>query len=128
MNLRELAEADLAITLEDGLTGFGWPVTLTTPAGVQVNVTAQSNDISLMVDPQTGVLVSGRQASATVRISTLYAQGVSALPFGEPRRGAKPWLAQFNDINGQSFTFKVVNGEPDRALGVIVLLLEAWQA
>lgn len=128
MNLRELAEADLAITIEDGLTGFGWPVTLTTPAGVQVNVTAQSNDISLMIDPQTGVLVSGRQASATVRISSLYAQGLSVLPVGVPGRNAKPWLAQFNDINGISCAFKVANGEPDRALGVIVLLLEGWEA
>lgn len=127
MNLRELAEADLATTLEDGLAGFGWPVTLTTPAGAVVNVTAQSNDISLMVDPQTGVLVSGRQASATVRISSLYAQSVSVLPFGEPRKGAKPWLVQFNDINGLPYTFKVVTGEPDRALGVVVLLLEAWK-
>lgn len=128
MNLRALAEADLATTLEDGLTGFGWPVTLTTPAGVQVNVTAQSNDISLMIDPQTGVLVSGRQASATVRISSLYAQDLSVLPVGLPGYKQKPWLAQFNDINGISYAFKVANGEPDRALGVIVLLLEGWEA
>lgn len=127
MNLRALAEADLAITLEDSVSGFGWPVTLTDPNGVSVAATAQSNDISLMVDPSTGQFVTGAQAAATLRISTLYAAGITKLPYGEQDTSKKPWLVTFDDINGKPYTFKVFSGQPDRTLGIIVLLLEGWK-
>lgn len=126
MNLRMLAEQDLATTLEDGVTGFGWPVILTTPDGEVVKITAQSNDISLTVDPQTGVVVSGRQASAVVRISTLTAEGV-CIPVGVAKRDARPWVVQFTDINGGDNAFKVTDSFPDRTLGIVVLHLEAWK-
>lgn len=128
MNLRALAEADLAVTLEDAVGGFGWPVTLTDPNGVSAQVTAQSNDVSQLIDQDTGVAISGRRASAVVRISTLTAAGLSTLPTGVAQRGKRPWTVQFDDINGSPYTFKVTTGDPDRALGVVVLLLEAWSA
>ena len=123
VNLRVLAEADLAFTLEDGVTGFGWPVTLTAPTGEAYNVTAQSNDIGQMVDPQTGMMVSGRKATAVVRISTLIAKGATVLPRGVASRAEKPWLVAFSGN-----TFKVTYADPDATLGVLSMQLEAWKA
>ena len=126
MNLRELAEADLAITLEDGVSGFGWPVTVTDPSGAALAMTAQSNDVAQVIDPDTGQAVSGRSASATLRISSLTAGGLG-LPVGVADTTTKPWLVQFDDINGNPHLFKVVDGDPDRALGVVVCHLEAYE-
>lgn len=126
MNLRELAEADLAVTLEDDVSGFGWPVTVTDPAGTSLPMKAQSNDVAQVIDPDTGQAVSGRSASATLRISTLTA-GSLGLPVGVADTSTKPWLVQFDDINGNSHIFKVIEGNPDRALGVVVCLLEAYE-
>ena len=126
MNIRMLAEADLAITLEDSATGFGWPVKLTDPAGVEyLNLTAQADDISQIVDPDTGTVVSGRKAAATLRQSTLKARGIGEIK-GVADTTRKPWLATFDDIGGTAYTFKVEYADPDRTLGTITLVLGAW--
>ena len=128
MNLRELAEADLAFTLEDGAFGFGWPITITTPAEVVSNpLTGYSNDISQVVDPDTGMLVSGRVATVALRISSLTADGL-AIPHAIASKTQRPWLITFDDINGQTYTFKVKQSNPDRGLGVVTLILENWSA
>ncbi len=33
MSIRQLAESDLGLILEDEATGFGWPITVTDPSG-----------------------------------------------------------------------------------------------
>lgn len=125
MNIRQLAEQDLSVTLEDAETGFGWPVILTDPDGVSVNITAQSNDVSQIIDPDTGVAVSGRQCAAVMRLSSLYALGVG-IPKGVPEPDRTPWLVQFPDINGIPYTFKVEYSDPDRTLGTVTLILGVW--
>ena len=68
MNIRALAESDLATTLEDSATGFGWDVILTSPDGLSsTDLKCQSSDISQMFDAETGELVSGRRAAAAFR-------------------------------------------------------------
>lgn len=125
MGLRSLAEADLGIILEDKTTGFGWPITVTDPAGVSAGFTGFSDDISSVFDPDTGTMVTGRSASAALRISSLTLAGF-ALPVGIADASVKPWLIQFDDINGSPWTFKVSEATPDRTLGMIVLKLEAY--
>lgn len=127
MNLRQLAEQDLAVTLEDSDTGFGWPVTLTDPSGFtgSSNLTAQSNDISQIVDPDTGTAVSGKQSAAVLRLSSITAAGF-AEPKGIADSSKKPWLVTFDDINGTSYKFKVEYADPDRTLGTITLILGGW--
>ncbi len=127
MSLRQLAESDLGLILEDGVTGFGWPITITDPSGSTGTgpLTGFSDDIAQIIDPDTGQAVSGRLASVAIRISTLTAAGL-ALPQGIADAGIKPWLVQFDDINGNPFTFKVAQSNPDRALGLITLLLELY--
>lgn len=128
MSLRLTAESDLAVILEDDVMGFGWPITLTDPAGTAVNLTGFSNDISQVIDPDTGQLVSGRLASAALRLSSIYAAFPgSGLPRGIADTGSKPWLVTFDDINGNSYNFKISKSNPDRALGILTLILEAYE-
>lgn len=125
MSLRDLAEADLAFILEDSVTGFGWSITLTDPAGQVGAFTGFSNDIAQAIDPDTGQVVSGRSASVSLRISSLTAGGFG-LPRGIADASIKPWLVAFDDINGGAHTFKVQASDPDRTLGVVNCILEAY--
>lgn len=126
MGLRNTAERDLGAILEDSAYGFGWPITITDPDGsTSTDLVGFSTDISQIIDPDTGQVVSGRLASVGLRISTLQAQGFD-LPRGVHDAASKPWLVAFDDINGTPYTFKVRQSDPDRALGLIVCILEGW--
>lgn len=126
MSLRDIAEQDLGAIVEDGVFGFGWPISITDPAGTVGNLTGFSNDISQIIDPDTGEMVSGRAASAVVRISSLTENGLG-LPKGIADSDSKPWIVEFNDINGSSHKFKVSRSNPDRALGILSMMLEAYE-
>lgn len=129
MNLRQLAEADLAVTLEDNSNGFGWPIKVTDPDGF-VNskpLYGMSNDIGLMIDPDTGTAISGRFATVTLRISSLISAGFSTLPRNISDKNLKPWLMSFDDINGNNHVFKVKSSMPDRGLGILSVTLEAYK-
>jgi hypothetical protein len=125
MGLREVAEEDLLIIMEDDDIGFGWPITLTDPADVSVNLVGFSDDISQVIDPDTGQAVSGRLASVALRISTLLTTGIG-LPQGIADLNSKPWRVTFDDINGTSHIFKISQSNPDRALGVVTCVLERY--
>lgn len=126
MSLRVIAESDLGAILEDSVTGFGWPITITDPAGNVGALTGFSDDIAQVIDPDTGQAVSGRLASVALRVSSLESEGLG-LPQGISDTSSKPWIVQFSDINGNAFTFKVSQSNPDRALGVVVCLLELYE-
>lgn len=126
MNLRQQAENDLGFILEDNLAGFGWPITLTDPNGTSSPLTGASNDISQVIDPETGVVVSGRSASVALRVASIFEAGFNSLPIGVADSSSKPWLVQFNDINGNSHTFKIIQTNPDRTLGIVTCILEAY--
>lgn len=125
MGLRELAERNLGAILENSASGFGWPITVTNPAGSTESFTGFSNDISQVIDPDTGQIVSGRAASVALRISSLAAKGF-AIPYGVADQSSKPWIVSFDDINGNPYTFKVRQADPDRTLGMVVAILEAY--
>ena len=126
MNLRELAEADLAATIEDNSSGFGWPVTLTAPNGDAAEVMAFTSDISMVVDPDTGQAVSGRTATVFFRISTLTAKGIG-MPRAVSQSDRRPWLVEFDDINGTPHKFKVLAADPDRTLGILPCTLGLYK-
>jgi len=126
MNLRQQAEADLGLILEDGISGFGWPITLIDPAGTVGVFTGFSDDIAQVIDPDTGQAVSGRLATIALRLSSIYSAGFT-IPQAIADTGSKPWIVQFNDINGTTYQFKIAQSNPDRALGVVVCILEFYQ-
>jgi len=121
MGLREIAENDLGMILGD-TNGFGWAIVIIDPSEVSYSRTGFSNDISQVIDPDTGQAVSGRRASVAIRISDL-----PELPVAIANTASKPWIVKFNDINGNNFTFKVIESNPDRALGVVTCLLEFYE-
>ena len=85
-----------------------------------------SNDISQVIDPDTGQIVSGRLATVVLRTSSLIAAGLGQ-PVGVSDASSKPWVVGFDDINGTSYKFKVKESNPDRALGLVVCVLEAYE-
>ena len=126
MNLRMLAEQDLGFIVEDETTGFGWPITLTDPDGNSGTFTGLSDDIAQVIDPETGQAVSGRMASIALRIATLMEQGFG-IPKGIADAAVKPWVVEFDDINGNPYKFKISESNPDRALGLVTCLLEVYR-
>ena len=126
MGLRELAEADLAVTLEDAATGFAFAISVTDPAGTVAPLNGQSNDVGQAIDVETGQIVSGRIASVVLRLSSIAAAGLVGIPQGIQDGTSKPWIIRFDDINGNAFDFKVAESFPDRALGVVACRLENW--
>lgn len=126
MGLRELAEQDLGFILEGDEAGFRWPISITDPNGTTVSdLYGFSDDIAQIIDPDTGQAVSGRSASVAIRIFTLQDAGLG-VPQGVADASQKPWLISFEDINGNSFDFKISQANPDRALGVVACLLELY--
>ena len=125
MGLRSIAEQDLGLILEDTTTGFGYPITITDPAGTVGALTGFSDDIAQVIDPDTGEMVSGRLASIAVRIALLTEKGLG-VPVGIADAAIKPWIVEFDDINGNPHKFKVSQSNPDRAAGLVTCLLELY--
>jgi hypothetical protein len=111
--------------LEDSAAGFGWPITVTDPAGLSATLTGLSNDISSTIDPETGVAVTGRVASVAIAIASLTAAGLS-VPRAIAERGSKPWRVRFNDVAGAPHEFKVREATPDFGLGIVTCTLEPY--
>ena len=126
MGLREQAETDNRAILNDSVNGFGFFISLTNPDGVVAPLTGFSNDISQLIDPDTGQAVSGRMASVALNINDIITAGLT-LPVAIADSAGKPWLITFNDINGNTNTFKILKSNPDRAIGMIVCILEFYK-
>lgn len=125
MSIREQAAADARAAIGDA-EGFGWPCTVTSPAGTSAALYGLSTDVSLSIDPETGMPVSGRRASVTFAMAHLTTAGL-ALPAGIADETSKPWTVAFDDVEGRTYTFKVAESAPDRAIGVVVCILEAYR-
>lgn len=125
MGLRELAESHLAITTENRDLG-AWDISVKDPADKEESLTGLSTDIAQIIDPDTGMVVSGRMASVALRISTLVSLGFTSLPVGIAESAQKPWVITFDDINGNPYKFKVKKSNPDRAIGLVTCLLAEY--
>lgn len=122
MNLREIAELDLKMTLEDDIQGFGIPATVTDPAGTIGNLKVQAGDVHLLFDPDTGISISNRTAHISIRISSLTAEGLG-IPQAQSDQSLDPWLFEFADANGNVRKFTVEESRPDRTLGLVTIIL-----
>lgn len=120
MGLREQAALDGRAILED-LSGFAWPVTLTSPAGVVTELRGYTQDVGQIIDPDTGQAVSGRRGSVVVARASL-----PELPEAVEDRGRKPWIATFADSQGVIASWKVVEVAPDAVLGQVKMLVEIY--
>lgn len=128
MNLRQLAEKDLETILETDQRGNRYPFTVIQPDGYQsVNpVYGYGNDISQMIDPDTGMLVAGRNATFTFRVNHLINEGYTSLPKVEHSNIEKPWVFKYVDFEGVTHTFTIRSAMPDKTIGIITLVLELY--
>lgn len=124
MSLRLQAAADM-LGIVESTSDFGWSITVTSPAGVELAMTGLSTDIGTTLDPETGLPVSGRRASVALAMASL-TEGGLALPEGVYDKSSKPWLVRFADIGGTSMSFKVIQTHPDRAIGLITCIVERY--
>jgi hypothetical protein len=120
MGLREQAILDARAILEDA-GGFTWPFTLTSPLGVVASLSGFTTDVGLTIDPETGQGVAGRRASVAVARSAL-----AEMPEAVAESTRKPWVATFADSQGEVASWKVVQVLPDRAMGVVVMIVEKY--
>lgn len=125
MGMREIAAADFQTFVNDDVTGWGWAAVVTNPAETSVPLKVFSNDIFELIDNDTGIVISGRSASAAMVLSDLTTAGLG-IPEAVADGASKPWTISFDDINGQSYTFKIADVRPDRSIGSIVCLLEEY--
>lgn len=125
MTLRAHASETLRTIMNDQDGAFGWPFTITDPSGSTGELVGRSSDISKVVDPDTGIIISGRLAHVSVMIEDLTDAGLG-VPVGVADGAVKPWVVDVDDINGTAGKFKVSESNPDRALGIVVLILEAY--
>lgn len=123
MNLRAIAEQDLAITLEDSENGFGISATITDTKGISAALDVQSGDIHVLYDPGGEVKVNSRTAHVSVRIASLIAAGLE-MPKAQPNQTKNPYTFEFADSNDVMRKFIVSQSSPDRTLGIITIILE----
>lgn len=112
MSLRELAEADNAIILEDDVAGFGVAIKLTDLTGAIYLVKGQYIRKGVDIDPETGLLVPGNSSAVTVRLVSLG----GALP-------DEGWLVETTDITGTPVRGKVKYPMLDRTAGRATLIM-----
>lgn len=124
MGLWADASADLRGFLEND-DEFGQALTVVDPSDASAALKGFGVDIGLLIDPETGQGVAGRRGSVAISIASLTAAGLG-MPVGISDASLKPWRVTFDDANGNSHTFKIQECQPDRALGVVVCILEAY--
>ena len=125
MNLRDLAHEDLQGIIHDDSSG-AIEITITAPDDSVGVVHGWVNDINLTIDPGTGAVVSGRQATVSVLISDLIALAMDGIK-GVAESTHRPWTIEFSDINTRLDLFKVTKSNPDNGAGLTVLFLEEYK-
>jgi hypothetical protein len=108
MNVRELAEADLGLTLED-TAGAGSSYVLIC-GDEEFEVTGSFGDIGYLLNPNIGTSTQTRTITATYRIKTLREKTEKI-----PERG---WRVRAKDLQGNDQLFFVVRYEPDYSIGI----------
>lgn len=122
MSLAAIAAADLRSIIN----ADGDSVTVLSPDGRVAEFKANTQDISHAIDPQTGMLISGR--TATVALSSIDLLAAAMAPKGESDGSKKPWVVRFLEtVSGVEHSFKVKESRPDRTIGALVLILEIFK-
>ncbi len=127
MSLVDQAALDLETTLTSPVD-FGVLFTLTDPAGFSgtEQLSGATGDIGLLIDPDTGQGVSGRQAYLVVSRAALVSAGFADIPQGIEDEDALPWIVEFQGIGFVGQKYKVKTSMPDRKLPMIAMALEFW--
>lgn len=123
MSLADIASVDL----RNILNGDGDDVTLQSPDGTTAKFLANTQDISHAIDPQTGMLISGRTATVALSQIDLLAMNMAPCAVADTK-SSKPWVVRFREtVSGVEHTFKVQETRPDRTIGALILILEFYR-
>ena len=125
IGLRELAHSDMLQIMNDE-SGFRWPCVVTSPDLSSASLFCRSTDIHLSIDPGTGEVITGRQASVSFALDDLKKKGMQSIR-GIEDSTSKPWTVTTKNINEVEQVFKVVQTYPDNTLGLVVCFLEAYE-
>ena len=112
MSLRQIAEEDLAYTLENKDSGFACDIILTNLANQSQTVQGLYYRTSVDIDPDTGMRIKSKKSTASVRNS--------AITIGTIH---KNWKVVVEDINGEVFSGIVSEVWPDKTLGFTTIYL-----
>ena len=124
--LRALANRHLKHIVSGDANGARMPITIKNTKGKSADLYGLTTDIYQLIDRDTGQLVSGRTASVAIVMDDLTQAGLS-IPIGIVDKNKKPWVVIFDDIDGNAYTFKVFETNPDRAAGLVICMLEAYK-
>ena len=124
IGLRELAHEDMIRIMKDE-SGFRWPCTLTSPDLLSASFFVRCTDIHQSIDPGTGEVITGRQASISFAYDDLIKENMEAIR-GIEDSNLKPWVVEFKNVNGVSGNYKISESYPDNTLGLVVCMLEAY--
>ena len=127
MNFIQIAQQDKVFTLRDSVMGFGTVITITDPDLLSDTVTGRTNDINFAIDPNTGVPISGRTATIAIDMQELTEKGFTSLPVAQTDKTKKPWLVEYTDQLGNAHIFIVLEGNPDRTLGIVLCTLQFYK-
>lgn len=116
MNLRALAEKDLAVTLTDSEYGGAVEFTIIKPSGTGKTLKGFVGDIGYLLDTE-GNPISGRTVTACYRMSDFVSEQGEYI---KPGRGFK---VIYTDLSGHEWILFVIRFEPDRTLGIGRLIL-----
>lgn len=109
--LRRQALEDLKTTIQ---SEFGQNITISRPDGTDFKTfIGNSNDISLALDYETGLMVTGRTCHAILVLKEIVDH------FGQLPE--KLWNVEFLEISPNKFRIKDI--QPDHSLGVIKLIV-----
>ena len=108
-NLYALAAQHNKLILENSSSGFGVPMILTNPDGVSQEITGMAADIGQALDPDTGLTVSGRLVSITLRSESI----LIGTPRAVPDIASRPWVVEFELPGGAPAQFKIMESQPD---------------
>ncbi len=97
------------------------------PDGTTAEFRANTQDISHAIDPQTGMLVSGRTCSVALSLFDLQAANMAPIAVTD-NKASKPWVVRFLETVSQAeHVFKVKETKPDRTIGALILILEFYK-
>ena len=116
MGLCEEAATDLVSILEDVDGGFGRRCIVAAPDGSSAPLAGRFNDVAQSIDPDTGLVVSGRTVTLTLPLASIKAAGLSE-PRAEREPGVEPWTVEFLDAAPGQRTFVISDVQPDRSYG-----------
>jgi hypothetical protein len=124
VSLADIAAADLASILN---SGDGACVELQAPDGRVAKFGALTQDIAHAIDPQTGMLVSGRTCTVALSLFDLLTLNMSPSVVVDSKI-SKPWVVRFVEtVSRVEHVFKVRETKPDRTIGALILILEAYK-